>query len=592
MPAASWSRLSHLLLLCLSLVVLPLTHAAREPYNISVSDQSPTITYSPSRSGPSSQTWNATYTDSPWSEWMNQTIGEGTSSHFTTHVGANASLGWWGTAVYLWADASENDAQVTIDGSQTAKKIPDGWMLDGLPEAWHRVRLSVTGTGGVNLKGITFTTGLGGKGATTTNSTVQAILSQSQIDALFHASTGEWNPATQVGGAGNQVMQTYNRLDTHQTGAQLIFQPPQNTSFVLIYGSANFDHGQYQVSLTSSSLPNEAISGDAADTTTATTTIGGVPSTQQFRGVSPWITVDQVLYYANLDTTAQYTLTVLNQGGNNPYWDVSKVVFIQAQGGDGSDDGSSSNTAAIAGGAAGGAVALILIGILAWFFLVRKKKQSRKRNQTANLYEDKPFEVDPYHVDGERNATDAYANAASGSHTPYDQTPPHGMRDSTVTPLLLGSAHSPDPSWHSHSQSSPNPNRLSASMSEGYGYYPSTSSSSRHNSMQPSQEGGMVLHNPDDSPGRPRSDSNGNTSTGGKSRYINDRQGQGERRRSNIVYERDAGSVPIPASQQPPQEVIIPPSYDPSWAMSRNEDSADGDGGSTHEEPRSPPIRQ
>ncbi|WWC73475.1 uncharacterized protein I206_107445 [Kwoniella pini CBS 10737] len=580
MPTHSLSRLANLLLLSTSVFILPFIKAAKQPYNITVSDQSPTITYSPSRSGPSDQTWNVTYTESSWSSYLNQTIGEGISAHYTTHIGANASLGWWGTAAYLWADANENDAQVTIDGTQIAKKIFNGWMLDNLEEGWHRIKLSVTGNGGVNLKGITFTTGIGEKGAQTSNSTVQAILSQSQIDALFHASTGEWNPATQVGGAGNQVMQTYNRLDTHQTGAQLIFQPPQNTSFVLIYGSANYDHGQYQVSLTSSNLPNEAISGDASDTTTATTTIGGIPSTQQFKGISPWITIDQVLYYANLDTTAQYTLTVLNQGQNNPYWDISKVVFIQAQGGESSSSSSSNNTAAIAGGLAGGAVALVLLGILAWYFFLHKKRQSRKRNQTANLYEDKPFEVDPYHVDGERNANEAYANAASGGHTPlYDQRPPHGMRDSTVTPLLFSSPHSPDPSYHSNSNLSPNPNRLSIpNQSEGYGYF-SSSPSSRHNSLQPSLENNMILHNPD----QPRNDNDINeqgrpnsifnvipSSSGGKNRSINDRQSE-RRRRSNIIYECDAGSV-----SQPTREVIIPPSYDPSWAMSRNENSNDG----------------
>ncbi|WVW86681.1 hypothetical protein I302_108735 [Kwoniella bestiolae CBS 10118] len=550
--------LAHFLLLTFSFL-LP-THA-KEPFNITVSDQSPTISYFPSRSGPQASTWNVTYTDSAWSNYVNQTIGQGVSSHYTTFVGANASLGWWGTAVYLWGEGNDADIEVRVDGNTTAQRIEGGWYLDNLQESWHRLRVRVIGNGGVRIRGVTFTTVIGENGATPVNSTIQAIFGENQINGLFSSSTGQWETATLLGGAGNQTQQTYNRLDTFTPASRLIFQPPSNTSFIVLYGSVNFDHDQFFVSLTSSNLPKVATSGALEDTTTTTTTIGGIPSTQEFHGASPWVSTDQVLYYANLDVKSQYTVTVENQGQGRPYWDVSKVVFIQPQGG--SAGGSSSNTAAIAGGVAGGVVVLTLIAGLLWFFIFRKKRDQRKRKQEANLYEDKPFEIDPYTPHGEQSAGDAYANAASGGHTPYDQTPPSGHhRDSTVTPLLMGSAGSPDPRSSYQSSGSYNPNRSSLPQSaDGYGYYAPSSS------VQTSQDSGgtpsgMVLHNPDQQNGRPTSAS-GPPGGAGKARYTNNR------RRSNIIQEEDAGSVPNPP--HPPQEdTVIPPSYNPSWAQARS----------------------
>ncbi|WRT69479.1 uncharacterized protein IL334_006465 [Kwoniella shivajii] len=593
------SRLTQSILFTISLfgVMITSVQAAKQPFNISVSDQSPTITYYPSRSGPPDQSWNVTYSDSSWSSYLNQTIGQGVSTHYTTHIGANASLGWWGTALYLHADGNESDAEVKVDNT-TAKKVDDGWMLDGLSQGWHRISLRVIGNAGVGLKGITFTTGIGETGAVPVNSTVQAIFGENQINGMFSQSTGQWETGTEIGGAGNQSKQTYNRVDTYTPGSKLIFQPPNNTSFVLLYGSVNFDHNSYSVSLTSSNLPNIAVSGDAKDTITSSTTIGGIPSTQIMYGTSPWISTDQVLFYANLESSAQYTVTVENQGSGNArsYWDISKVVFVQAQGGNTTrSDKGNSNSAAIAGGVVGAIVALALIATLLWFFVFKKKENDRHQNQQTNIYEDKPFEVDPYRLGNEEDAHDAYANAASGGHTPYDHSPPSGQRDSTITPLLASSSgHSPDPNNSQNSRSSyhssmgavnsPNPNRLSIPNSaDGYGNL-YTPLSSRHASLQASQENGlspgMILHNPDQAHLEQDEDQNtqsgsrrlslpGNTAEMTKNRISQNGYGRNERRRSNLIQERDAGSVPLPP-RVTEEHTIIPPSYDPSWARDRS----------------------
>ncbi|OCF38829.1 hypothetical protein I317_07371 [Kwoniella heveanensis CBS 569] len=635
-----------LCLLFLLFVISPLTvSAAKEPFNVSVSDQSPTISYQPSRSGPADTTWNVTYTESSWSNYVNQTIGQGVSSHYTTHVGANATLGWWGTAVYLWGEAADQDIQVVVDGQVNAKKADGGWTVTGLSEGWHRVRVKVVGGGGVRLYGITFTTGIGESGASPVNSTIQTIFGPNSINGLFGSSTGQWETGTEVGGVAGQSAQPYNRLDTYTAGSQLIFQPPSNTSFILLYGSVNFDHGAFSVSLSTSNLPGVQVSGENADdgavgdgsssTTTTVTTIGGIPANQTLRGGSPWVSIDQVIYYASLDPTAQYVVTVENQAKGKQYWDVAKVVFVQAQGGSNSGD-SSSNTAAIAGGVAGGVAALGIAGILIWFFVVRKKRQNRQKQEPSNFtqYEDKPFEVDPYRYDDGEDAQTAYANAAAGTHTPLETeggTPSlsgHGRPDSTLAPLLghLNSPHSPGrrdsrnsrSSFASASAQSPNPHRLSLPASDLVGgHYNSyfTPSSSRHTSLQATAEngaglgiqsgagagvgaGGMVVHNPDYSPHLeqdedhhsdhsispyPHASSNFNTESettksraaGNGSHQIRNR----EQRRSEIIQERDAGSVPV--STDHPEPVIVPPRYDPSWARERDraEDQGSHSGG-------------
>ncbi|WVQ96185.1 hypothetical protein IAU59_003288 [Kwoniella sp. CBS 9459] len=645
-PHRSHSRAFGLFLICLTLLLSPLTVlAAKEPFNVSVSDQSPTISYHPSRSGPSDSTWNVTYTESSWADYVNQTIGQGVSSHYTTFVGANATLGWWGTAVYVLAEAADQDIQVVVDGQVNAQKVDGGWAATGLSEGWHRVRVKVVGSGGVKLSGITFTTGVGESGAKPVSSTIQTIFGPNSINGLFGSSTGQWETGTQVGGVAGQDPLPYNRLDTHTAGSQLIFQPPSNTSFIMLYGSVNFDHGAFSVSLSTSSLPGVQVSGSDADgdggdgsssTSTTVTTIAGTPANQTLRGRSPWVSIDQVIYYASLDPSAQYVVTAENQAQGAQYLDVAKVVFVQATGGSTDGDSSSSNAAAIAGGVAGGIAALGIAGILIWFFVIKKRRQNRQKQEPSNFtqYEDKPFEVDPYRYDEDGDAQTAYANAAAGTHTPMEMeggTPSpsgHGRPDSTLAPLLgfPNSPHSPGRRDSRNSRSSfvsaqsPDPRRLSLPTSDGMGGYNNpyfTPPSSRHTSLQATPENGvglgisgssvvgagagsMVVHNPDYSPhvqtdedhrsthsvspyphsslvltNGPPAENTKSRAAGHGAQHLRNR----DLRRSEIIQERDAGAIPLPPLAQDHQEpMVVPPRYDPSWAREREDVPEDGGG--------------
>jgi hypothetical protein len=84
--------------------------------NITVTDNSPTIKYTPSRSGDSALTWNVSYTGNDWSTTSPGNLSQGTSQHFTSYIGATATFGFRGTGIYIDGSATGDDAEVTVGG--------------------------------------------------------------------------------------------------------------------------------------------------------------------------------------------------------------------------------------------------------------------------------------------------------------------------------------------------------------------------------------------------------------------------------------------------------------------------------------------
>lgn len=97
--------------------------------NLTVTDQSPTISYSPSRWGDSAETWNVSYTGNDWSTFSPGNLSQGTSSHYTTHIGATATFGFKGPAVYVLGTGPAGDYTVTVGGEDVSESGGIGGVL-------------------------------------------------------------------------------------------------------------------------------------------------------------------------------------------------------------------------------------------------------------------------------------------------------------------------------------------------------------------------------------------------------------------------------------------------------------------------------
>jgi len=131
--------------------------------NITVTDNSPTINYSPSRSGDSAQTWNVSYTGNDWSTTSLGSLSQGTSQHGTYYIGATATFGFRGTGIYINGSATGSDAEVTVGGEViTPRGLPAS--KKGMKDQWWDVVVKVNGDQGVSIYGITFTGNVGNDG--------------------------------------------------------------------------------------------------------------------------------------------------------------------------------------------------------------------------------------------------------------------------------------------------------------------------------------------------------------------------------------------------------------------------------------------
>lgn len=92
--------------------------AALEPYNVSLTASSPIFSYTPSRDGDASSTWNASYTGTNvWPSLDNTTRPAGVGFRRTQSGGAKISLSFEGTGLYLCFTANGATFVVTLDGS-------------------------------------------------------------------------------------------------------------------------------------------------------------------------------------------------------------------------------------------------------------------------------------------------------------------------------------------------------------------------------------------------------------------------------------------------------------------------------------------
>ena len=151
-------------------MILAVSAATLKLYNVSITDQSPLISYSPATIGDGTTSWNISYTGSPWTSFQTGQYNEGVgqSYHWTEAALAYASFSFTGSAVYAMGNSTSGVAYFVVDGVDgTAMGNTTGILAaaEGLEMGLHKVQFSWKGgLGRVNLTGFTFTVGIGSLG--------------------------------------------------------------------------------------------------------------------------------------------------------------------------------------------------------------------------------------------------------------------------------------------------------------------------------------------------------------------------------------------------------------------------------------------
>ncbi|KAL1413763.1 hypothetical protein Q8F55_001545 [Vanrija albida] len=588
--------------------------AALTEHNFTISDMSPMLTYT------NAGAWNASWTQSNWTTWVgNDTrIGYGDSLHTTTEVGSSVALSFVGTGVAFFGSA-DGGVSLQVDGgaaaTTTLSNVVNGSLagIGGLEYAYHTVKLALASGSALTLKSVVITTAIGGEGARASNTTMWMfdetptqylqnpnITKSSQQDWSIIASVSEQIDTPE---SSSSRAAAYPRLSTHFSTAWMSFAVPANTSLMTLRGPVGYNYEKYKVTL------------DPAPP------FG--PASLTLSAQSPWLGYPQTLWFASIDPTQQYKVTVdFVPSGDLPYltyFEAAAAQFVSAVGGTGSLPGtgstggnttsggggghgnngssngsgsgngaskSSTPVGAIAGGAAGGAVALILAGVLLWWCLrKRNRRDPTKKRVVGTLLDPKrreshgsEFEIEP--LDPIVTAQPAYGGYGGSAHSLVQG----GSGGVTPLPPPASYLTRPSPANTYSSPSSP------VDFSAGYGTATPpiaadtkaalAGSAGQHGLADRHGEGyGRPLPSPyshshsqpqyPPSQGYSQGYSQSHTESSGPATPTTSSQGGKARyapapAQPVVNVEQDAGRVPVP--QPAPPAESVPPTYDPRWA--------------------------
>ncbi|KAH8100275.1 hypothetical protein BXZ70DRAFT_179619 [Cristinia sonorae] len=296
------------------------------PYNITVSSQTGTILYLPSRDGNASLGWNVTYSQGTSDTGYNHPQGVGVDSHQTTYDGATMQFSWIGTAMFLYGQADGASYTIDVDGDQSSSasvSVPQGGLLGsrtGLIYGNHTLTLTTHGTGQVSFQYAELTIGVGYPGSLVQNRTILAVDSASTNPTpnpyfTYQPGNNHW----QIEDAKSQRLPSGVRVPvplemfTATVGESVSFTVNQTTAFFL-YASFDFDRGQKIVTVTPYSDPSKV-------RTTAVT---------DFSNALDFV---QILYWeAGLDRDESYNVQIIQVGltprGGTPNFRFHTLVTI------------------------------------------------------------------------------------------------------------------------------------------------------------------------------------------------------------------------------------------------------------------------
>ncbi|KAJ7229701.1 hypothetical protein C8J57DRAFT_1370596 [Mycena rebaudengoi] len=341
--------------------------------NITVTDQSPSWIYNPSREGVSSSSWQSSWTGSPDSNYdsthKTTNVAAGTSSHFTTLAGAQVQIDFVGSAVSVYGQGTAGAYSTTLDSGNSITGSPVGSMLvtyGGLNAATkHTLVLKAIQPQQLSLSYATFTIRSDIVSNSVTNTTELAVTT----GANNRLSTNPFFGTSGDGFSNQHSDQGYTRLDSNSANAQISFSC-SNTSALLIYGTTNYDHQTFSVELT----PQAGAS------------VGGP---RILNGTSKWFVIDNLLYFeAGLDPSQKYDVKFTNLLAG-AYTDIHSVVMMNLPkiADSGSASGSASKSKSGVGKTVGIAVGVVglLAALVLFAFCFRRRKAQEKRNTTRMI---------------------------------------------------------------------------------------------------------------------------------------------------------------------------------------------------------------
>ncbi|KAL0575307.1 hypothetical protein V5O48_006658 [Marasmius crinis-equi] len=347
------------------------------PYNVTLSSQTASISYSPAREGSIDAGWNSTYSAGSRDTGYGRPQGLGTNYHRTTLTGASLEFEWIGTAVYLYGNATAGSYSITVDGQDVgaSNDVPQGGLLGrkiGLKYGDHTAKLTVLGKGEVAFEYAQVTIGLGYTGSNAQNRTVYATNEQptAQPNPFFQfksaSNPGSWSmePIRTVYRADGSKYEIPRQVGTGTVNDALTFTINQTSAFFL-WGTVNVDHQTDKRAMITGS--GQALLRDAS-----------------LNDTSNYLDFEQIIYWASgLDREQNYTVQIVNGGTGMAAFGFNKLELI--------DSGPTPTTPTTpatgdSGGSSihGGAIAGIVVGcigmlmlVLGVFFWRRRQRMSR-----------------------------------------------------------------------------------------------------------------------------------------------------------------------------------------------------------------------
>ncbi|KAJ7779190.1 hypothetical protein B0H16DRAFT_808419 [Mycena metata] len=327
-------------------------------WNFSIPDTSPILSYSPYADGFGLQNgWQTWYTISGF----NTQPGEGSagdSFHLTSLDGAEVSLQFYGSALYLYgiANASYN---VVLDEKSQSFSGRDGllYSVENLAEKNHSVALTAKITSNTTQQ-------LGFSHAVVSTS------DQTSPTQVFWDNTnpaveylGQWTNSTVQGIPNSSVTAPFHQTLDVGASAKMNFS---DAVAIAVYASTNYGHQLYSVVI-DDELP------------------------QTFNASTFWLVTDAVVFFqSGLDPNTTHILNMINLSAGSKFT-LSSIVTYQ---GNGSAPGSttpggspttfpplSSHSSVNVGAIVGPVVGVILLGLLAAFFWIRRRG-SRRQDQS------------------------------------------------------------------------------------------------------------------------------------------------------------------------------------------------------------------